>query len=390
MLPKERVIAALEFKTPDRIPIGETGVDYPITEQALGRPTLYRAKWKEYTALWQGRRNEYVESCQRDIVDLARKLEHDIVPAFLVASRHKAPEQPEFLSPYKWRLPDGRVFAFSPESEGHAFLLSNADVTVDQIQDIPLDIDESQLELVRHVVKEMGGTHFILGRPGDGIFPLAKYTLEFMLLGMVDRPELIHRIIEVETRYCIAVSEVLLEAGCDAVLPTSDVAGNNGPFMSPKMFQQFLFPWLKAECDAAHARGKYFIKHTDGKMWPLLDMLVEAGVDAWHGIQPRIGMALPELQEQYGGRLCFWGGVDVDTLIAGTEQEVTDQVRVACESAPQEGGLVLTCGNTVMVGVQYGLYLAMLRAARTYGQRPRPASSFMTGNPAIRDGAMTI
>ncbi len=369
MLPKERVIAALEFKTPDRIPTGETGVDYTITEQALGRPTLYRGKWKEYSALWQGRRDEYVESCKRDIVDLARKFEHDIVPAFLVPSRHKAPEQPEFISQYKWRLPDGRVFAYSTESEGHAFLLSNPDVTIDQIQDIPLDIDESQLELVRRVVKEMGGTHFILGRPGDGVFPLAKYTLEFMLLGMIDQPELIDRIIEVETKYCIAVSEVLLDAGCDAVLPTSDVAGNSGPFMSPKMFRRFLFPWLKAECDAAHARGKYFIKHTDGNMWPLLDMLIEAGVDAWHGIQPSIGMTLPELQERYGRRLCFWGGVDVDTLITGTEQEVVDQVRIACESAPPEGGLVLTCGNTVMVGVQYGHYLAMLMAAMTYGQR---------------------
>jgi hypothetical protein len=369
MLPKERVIAALEFRTPDRIPIGETGVDYSITEQLLGRPTLYRAKWKEYTALWQGRRDEYVESCKRDIVDIARKFEHDVVPVFPVPSRHKPPEEPEFLSQYKWRLPDGRVYAFSPQSEGHAFLLSHPDVTVDQIEDIPLEFDESQMELVHHVIKELGSTHFILGRPGDGIFPIAKYTLEFMLIGMIERPELIRRIIEVETRYCIAVSEMLLDAGCDAVLPTSDVAGNDGPFMSPKMFRQFLFPWLKVECDAVHAKGKYFIKHTDGYMWPLLDMLVEAGVDAWHGIQPRIGMTLPELQEQYGRKLCFWGGVDVDTLIAGTQQEVADQVRVACECAPPDGGLVVTCGNTVMVGVKYGHYLAMLEAARRYGQR---------------------
>jgi uroporphyrinogen decarboxylase len=367
MLPKERVIAALEFRRPDRIPVGETGVDYTITEQALGRPTLYRAKWKEYTALWQGRRDEYVESCQRDIVDLARCLGHDIVPAFLVPARNKPVPQPTFLGPYTWRMPDERVFAFSPESEGHQFLLSNPEVTVDDIQDIPLDFDESQLELVRHVVKEMGGTHFILGRPGDGIFPIMRYTVEFLLTAMIERPELIHRIVEVETKYCIAVSNLLLDAGCDAVLPTSDIAGNKGPFMSPRMFREFLWPWLKAECDAAHAKGKYFIKHTDGNIWSLLDMMIEAGVDGWQGIQPRIGMTLPALQERYGGRLCFWGGVDVDTLVAGTEEQVAEEVRVACESAPQDGGLVLTCGNSVMVGVQYQNYRAMLRAVGRYG-----------------------
>src|SRR5512136_3453397 len=143
MSPKERVIAALEFKTPDRVPVGETGVDYAITEAVLGRPTLYRAKWREFTALWEGRRDEYVESCKRDIVDLARKLEHDIVPAFLVPSRHKPVTPPEFIADYRWRQPNGRVYACSPESEGHAFLLSNPDVTLDDLEEIPFELDES-------------------------------------------------------------------------------------------------------------------------------------------------------------------------------------------------------------------------------------------------------
>jgi len=53
MLPKERVIAALEYKTPDRIPVGETGIDYTITEQALGHPTLYRANMrKNHVIYW--------------------------------------------------------------------------------------------------------------------------------------------------------------------------------------------------------------------------------------------------------------------------------------------------------------------------------------------------
>lgn len=364
MLPKERVIAALTFGHPDRIPVGETGIDFPITEQVLGRPTLYRAKWREFTALWQGRRDEYVESCKRDIVDLARALGHDIVPAFLVPSRYKAPVVPEFLDTYRWREADGRVFAYSPISQGHAMLVDQPEVTVDDIQEMPLSIDESELELVRHVVKEMGSTHFILGRPGDGIFPVMRYTFEYLLRNMVDQPDLVARIIEVETKHCIAVADALLDAGCDAVLPTSDLAGNNGPFMSPRMFRRFMFPWLKAECDAAHAKGKYLVKHTDGNMWALLDMLIEAGVDGWQGIQPRIGMNLPALQQRYGSRLCFWGGVDVDTLVAGTEAEVAEEVRVAFESAPASGGLVLTCGNSVMVGVQKANYLAMMHAAQ--------------------------
>ena len=227
-----------------------------------------------------------------------------------------------------------------------------------------------ELELVRHVVRELGDTHFILGRPGDGVLPIMKYTLEFLLTGMIERPELIRRIIEVETRCCIQVSESLLDAGCDAVLPTSDLGGNNGPFMSPAMFREFICPGLKAECEAAHAKGKYFIKHTDGQLWSVLDLMVEAGIDGWQGIQPELGMTLPALQERYAGRLCFWGGVSMPALIDGTEQEVEEEVRVACGSAPAAGGLVITCANSVMVGVKYSNYLAQLRATRRYGQSP--------------------
>lgn len=366
MLPKQRMIAALEFTHPDRIPVGETGIDYSITEQVLKRPSLYRGKWKEYTAIWEGRRDEYVESCKRDIVDLARTFDHDFVPAFLVPSRITPPPQPEFVGPYTWRMPDGRVFGYAPETEGHHFILSHPDYELDDIRPIPLEIDESQLELVRHLVKELGGTHFILGRPGDGILPIMRYTLTFLLEGMILKPQVIHRIIEVETQHCIDVANVLLDAGCDGVLPTSDLAGNRAPFMSPQMFREFLFPWLKAECDAVHAKGKHLIKHTDGNLWPILDLMIEAGIDGWQGIQPRIGMTLPKLQERYGGRLCFFGGVDVDTLIAGTAAQVEEEVRVACESAPAAGGLVLTCGNTLMKGVQLDNYWAMQRAVQRF------------------------
>ena len=98
-------------------------------------------------------------------------------------------------------------------------------------------------------------------------------------------------------------------------------------------------------------------------------MMIEAGIDGWQGIQPEIGMTLPALQERYGGRLCFWGGVSMPALIDGSEEEVAEEVRIACESAPVEGGLVITCANSVMVGVKYQNYLAQLRAARRYGQK---------------------
>ena len=129
-------------------------------------------------------------SCKRDLVALAKKFEHDFVPVFLVPSRHKPPPEPEFLSEYRWRLPDGRVYRFSPETEGHAFLESTAcpSISLDDVP--PPEIDDSELELVEHVVCELGDTHFILGRLPSGVFPIDRYPFESMLAGMIDQPDL--------------------------------------------------------------------------------------------------------------------------------------------------------------------------------------------------------
>jgi uroporphyrinogen decarboxylase len=101
-------------------------------------------------------------------------------------------------------------------------------------------------------------------------------------------------------------------------------------------------------------------------------MMIEAGIDGWQGIQPSIGMDLGLLHEAFGNRLCFFGGVDCATLVAGTPEEVSREARYAIRRAGLEGGLVLVSSNTLMVGVQYDNYLAMLAAAREVSSVDRP------------------
>ena len=106
---------------------------------------------------------------------------------------------------------------------------------------------------------------------------------------------------------------------------------------------------------AVHARGGYFIKHTDGNVWTILDALVAAGIDGWHGIQPSIGMDLRLLKERYGDRLCFFGGLNCETLIEGTPEEARAEVRYAIRHAAPGGGLVIATGNVLQPGTSWRL-----------------------------------
>ena len=81
-------------------------------------------------------------------------------------------------------------------------------------------------------------------------------------------------------------------------------------------------------------------------------------------------MDLKLLKEKYAGRLCFFGGVNCETLTLGTPAEVEEEVKYAIRAAAPAGGLVLTSGNTLQVGTRWENYLAMRTAAREYGRYP--------------------
>lgn len=377
MLPKERVIAALQHREPDRVPVGEMAIDFEMTEMALGHPTLYRSKWSEYTALWAGRRDEIVQSYAHDIVELVRHFDLDYLAIPLVPARQDHYAQPEFVGEYMWRDLIGRVWQYSPESEGHAMCVEPVDMGPDDIvmPPDPAPVDWSRLEHIEYIVKELGKTHFIMGRVPAGLFPWQETlgTLDGFLLKMYDQPEFVERAVEAQTREAIAYAQAMIEIGCDAVSPDGDVCDNRGPTMGPNLFRRFSLQSIKRVAGAIHAKGGLDVMHSDGNTWAVLEDYIEAGLDGWQGIQPRVGMDLKLLKDRFGDRLCFFGGVDVDTLVAGTPDDVARQVEYAIRNAGRGGGLVIGCGNTVMPGVKHENFKAMLAAARAFGTYPLKA-----------------
>ena len=373
MKPRDRVIAALNHQEPDRVPTGENAVDFELVERILGHPTLYNSRWRELEALWDGRRDEVVADYGTAHVELVRALEWDYVRVPAVPAAKPYP-RPHMTGPYSWLDDDGHKVSFHPDSGNIAVGRDRSEMTIDELPDpdAPYSVDPSQLEAVRYVVQELGATHFIVGRsPIDGTFPFQETTgMEEFLIRMVTEPEFVHRAVDAYVNRSIAWIEALLDAGVDAVMTTDDYSDNRGPIMGPDRYRQFVLPGLVRQVEAAHAKGGYFIKHTDGNVWSILDTFIEARVDAWHGIQPSIGMDLRLLKERYGDDLCFFGGVNCETLVAGAPDEAREEVRYAIQHAAPGGGLVVTTGNVLQPGTQLECYLAARQATRDHGAYP--------------------
>jgi uroporphyrinogen decarboxylase len=369
---KERVRVSLGLREPDRVPTGENDVDYVLVEELLDRPTLYNSRWKEKEALWDGRRDEIVADYGRTLVDLARTLEWDYVRVPTMPP-DRAYIRPTMTGPYSWLDENGREVHYSPQVGNIATSVDNTDLTIDQLPDPDalFVVDPTELEAVRHVVRELGDSHFIIGRlPIDGTFPYQETVgMQEFLVRMITEPAFVHRAIEVYVNRSIAYINAMFDAGVDAVMTTDDYSGNQGPFMGPTRFREFIQPGIKRQAVAVHERGGLFIKHTDGNVWEILDALIETGIDGWHGIQPNIGMDLRLLKQRYGDRLCFFGGVNCETLIEGTPEQAAEEVRYAIEHAAPGGGLVIATGNVVQPGSQLENYLAARQATREVGVR---------------------
>ena len=373
MKPKERVLAALHHREPDHVPTGENAVDYELVEQIVGHRTFYNSRWRELQALWDGRREEIVADYGTAHVELVRCLEWDYVRVPVVP-RDTEYHRPQMTGPYSWLDQDGYEVQYHPGSGNIATRKDTQGMTIDDLPDPdePFVVDPSELDAVRHVVRELGDTHFIVGRsPVDGTFPWQQTVgMEEFLMRMVTDPEFVFRATEVYVKRSLAYIEAMLGAGCDAIMVTDDYSDNRGPIMGPDRFQRFILPSLVRQCEAVHAAGGYFIKHTDGSTWRIMDAFVEAKIDGWHGIQPSIGMDLRILKERYGDAICFFGGVNCETLVAGTPETAREEVRYAIRHAAPGGGLVLTTGNVLQPGTQLDNYYAARQTVRDYGRYP--------------------
>jgi uroporphyrinogen decarboxylase len=329
--------------------------------------------WQELEALWDGKRDEIVQDYCTAHVDIVRALEWDYVRVPVVPANREY-HRPQMTGRYSWIDAQGEEVHMNPDAGNIIVRSQFPDMSIDDLPDPdePFQVDPSELEAIHHVVKELGDTHFIIGRsPIDGTFPWEQTVgMEKFLMAMITDPDFVQRAVDVYVNRSIEYIKAMLGAGVDAIMTVDDYSDNRGPIMGKKLFQKFILPGIQRQCEAIHELGGYFIKHTDGNVWDILDDLVDIGINGWHGIQTSIGMDLALLKERYGQHVCFFGGANCETLISGEPEEVREEVRYAIQHAAPGGGLVVTNSNVVQPGSRYENYTAMRQAVRDYGQYP--------------------
>lgn len=89
------------------------------------------------------------------------------------------------------------------------------------------------------------------------------------------------------------------------------------------------------------AGAKKVCLHSDGNIMPLLDMIIEVGIDAINPVEPRSGMSISNFKKKYGSKLGYIGGIcNSDVLVNGPAERIRKQAEEILDVAGN-GGVII-------------------------------------------------
>lgn len=188
--------------------------------------------------------------------------------------------------------------------------------------------------------------------------------MDVLMMSYIDNPAFADSLSEMVSDYYCELFRLCIRAGADVVYLTDDYAYKTGTLMSRSHFQRFVLPWLTKGVNAIHDAGGLCIKHTDGDISGILDLIVETGIDGLGPLEPAAGNNLIDLRRQIGDRVALLGNVDVDLLSRGSPGDVEKESRALINGLSPGGGFILSSGNTITASVRPENFRIMVEAAR--------------------------
>jgi uroporphyrinogen decarboxylase len=404
MTSRERVLKAVNFEKPDRIPIDLGGIRasginaalYDRLKKRMGIQTP--TKIHDTMQILAEIEFEVLERLHIDVVPLDAG---DVLWASMDADRGVKKQLFCGLDVYfppgtnitvetdgSWLLrhPDNRAYARMPKN-GFYFdftrpTMSSAPIDPDAfrpsrtVSDETLDAMASRGKFLNENTDKAllgwGASISLMGLSALLSDNITQGSLDQWLILLMQEKETAH---DMMGRYVDAVIEQMSlfhQALGNLVFAwgvASDDAGmQRAELISPDLFAEMIKPHYKRLCDWVHGHTSWkTYLHSCGSIYHYIPHWIEAGIDILNPVQISAANMKPEqLMRSFGGKIVFWGG-GCDTqkvLPLGTPDEIREHVRYNIEIfGGGEGGYVFTQVHNVQQNVPVENVEAMLQAA---------------------------
>jgi uroporphyrinogen decarboxylase len=169
---------------------------------------------------------------------------------------------------------------------------------------------------------------------------------EEFFIDLVERPDWVHFLCRKFTDFYkedyTRAAEVT-KGRIDLYLLISDLGSQTAPLISLAMFREFVAPYLREMITCIHSLGGKVLFHSCGMIAPFIEELISLGVDILDPIQPAGPAMAPErLARDFGRRICFHGGIDMQQLLPrASPEQVRAEAQRYCQVLGSSGGYIL-------------------------------------------------
>jgi len=336
MTSRERVLAALQLKQPDRVPWVESNVHNGLVEKLLQRTDFEKAPVTHLFAV-PGMR---IPPAVLDVLAIDN-LMFSITPPRLVKSETR----------------DGMDLIID------GLIKSEEDLAKVILPDP--DADEFY-QPARDFVARYRGTGKALGvttRMGVSNTYLSMGIEHFSLM-LYDNPGFVLEFLDRFVEWACKAVDKINTLGFDFMILPEDLAWKQGPLFSPKVIRELFLPRMKKVADRIKIPWIY---HSDGNLMTILDDLLSLGMNGLGNLEPG-AMDIADVKKRYGRRVCLMGNIDLHyTLTQGTPDETEAEVKKRIEEVGPGGGYILASANSLTAYCKPENVLAMHRALLKYG-----------------------
>jgi len=381
MTSRERVVAALNHREPDRVPIDLGGFQTGIHREAYRELIAHLGYDEEIVIL--------------DPVQQIVKPSKRVLERFRVDTRYISAHGPEsFRGGIVQNLRGGRLWHDLRDEFGVVWSMPDdepnymditfhplADATIEDLAEYPFPngADPTRFTGVREeALRLRSETPYALCTGISGVvYEICWYLrgLERWFEDLIERPDFCEALLDRVLRYWLDFEIGFMKAIgdiVDVVMIGDDLAGQDGPLFSPALYRRIVKPRQKKL--VRHLRSLTRAKiwyHSCGDVSALIPELIDNGIDVLNPVQVGLkGMVPLSLKERFGLDLAFWGGgIDAQHILPfSSPAEVREAVRANIEAFKPGGGYVFNNVHNIQKGVPPENVVALFDAAFEFGR----------------------
>ena len=206
----------------------------------------------------------------------------------------------------------------------------------------------------------LGDKALVPAYEGDGVFwmPTGQNMMDFVVR-LFEQPTQLHAEARQKCDKAKGFFTQAVDAGADFFVLTYDFGYNDGPFISPEQFAEFVTPYLSELVQSIHDLGRKVILHSDGCIKEILDQIHSTGLDGYQSVDPQGHMDIREVRETYPDWILM-GNVACNMLQGTDEMKIRESVRYCMTHGGIGKPYIFSTSNCIFKGMPPDSYRTMV------------------------------